>query len=134
MKLDIGAKIVVARANDVIPIVLSAFDLTGTIAQAPKTCPSCGAKTEMDGEYLICPNTIGCPAQLVGRVQNYVDKLDIKEWGNKLIESLVESGLVEDVADLYTLTKEESVEVKNRAEDKAELVKISGLKKFFESK
>lgn len=122
MKLDIGAKIVVIRANDVIPKIISAFDLTGTIAKAPEKCPACGTKTEMDGEYVICPNTVNCPAQLVGRLQSYVDKLDIKEWGDKLIQNLVESGLVEDVADLYTLTKEELASLDRMGERSAENV------------
>ncbi len=122
MKLDVGAKVVVARANDVVPRICSAFDLTGTIAKAPKKCPVCGANTEMDGEYVMCPNTVDCPAQLVGRIQGYVDKLDIKEWGDKLIENLVESGLVEDVSDLYILTKEELASLDHMGERSAEVV------------
>ena len=107
MKLDIGAKIIVARANDVIPRVVSARILTGTVAEAPRGCPACGAPTVRDGEYVLCSDTAGCPAQLVGRIKRWVKGLDIKEWGDTIIERLVEAGLVKDVPSLYRLTRDD---------------------------
>ena len=104
MQLDVGARILVARANDVIPLVASVTKSTGTVAEAPKVCPVCGALTEREGEYVICPNTAGCPAQLVGRIKRWIKGLDIKEWGDTIIERLVEYGLVTDVPSLYRLT------------------------------
>jgi DNA ligase (NAD+) len=90
--------------------------------KAPSVCPSCCYELEMDGEYLICPNTASCPGQLIGRIQKYVKKMDIKEWGDKLIENLVETGLVEDVADLYALTKDELASLDRMGERSAEVV------------
>lgn len=81
----------------------------------PSECPVCGFRTEMEGEYLICPNTASCPAQAVGRVERYIKALDIKEWGEVLIEKLVTSGKVKAVPDLYRLT----------ARDLAELDRVS---------
>jgi DNA ligase (NAD+) len=56
-----------------------------------------------DGEYLVCPNTATCPAQTVGRIKRYIAGLGVKEWGDTLIERLVEKGLVQTPADLYRL-------------------------------
>lgn len=122
LKLDIGAKIIVARANDVIPRVVSARILTGTIAQAPTACPACGQPTQREGEYVVCPNVAGCPAQLVGRIRRYVKGLDIKEWGDILLEKLVEAKLVADVADLYRLSAEDLAGIDRMGEKSAQKV------------
>jgi DNA ligase (NAD+) len=61
----------------------------------------------MEGEYLVCTNTAECPAQAVGRIKRYITGLDIKEWGDTLIERLVAMNLVADVSDLYRLTEKD---------------------------
>lgn len=104
---DVGAEILVSRSNDVIPRVVSVTVSTGTVSQAPKTCPECGAETTRDGEYVVCPNTAECPAQTTGRIQQWVKDLGILEWGSVLIQKLVEAGLVKTVPDLYRLTEEQ---------------------------
>jgi len=102
--LDIGATVLVARANDVIPRIEELVKGTGKVAEPPTNCPSCGGILVMSGENLICTNTDKCPAQVVGRIKNWVSDLNILEWGDTLIEKLVEAGKVTTVADLYTLT------------------------------
>jgi DNA ligase (NAD+) len=120
--LDIGATILIARAMDVIPRVAAVRKSTGTVAAAPRTCPSCGSETQMDGEYLVCPNTAGCPAQAVGRIKRYVTVLDVKEWGDTLLEKLVNGGLVQDVSDLYRLTEAQLADVDRMGKKSAEKV------------
>lgn len=122
LRLDVGATILIARANDVIPRVLSVRKETGTIAQAPSTCPVCMAHVTQDGEYLVCSNVEGCSAQSVGRIKRYVRELDIKEWGEVLIEKLVESDLVKRVPDLYRLTVEQLAGVERMGEKSAQNV------------
>lgn len=109
--VDIGATILIARAQDVIPRVAAVRKATGTVAAPPLTCPKCEGATQMDGEYLICTNSMECPAQAVGRIKRFVTTLDIKEWGETLIEKLVETELVEDVADLYKLSEAQLAEI-----------------------
>ncbi|MFA5054180.1 MAG: NAD-dependent DNA ligase LigA [Parcubacteria group bacterium] len=104
--LTIGSRIIVARANDVIPRVAACVHPSTSPMNAPRECPACGASLEMGGEYLVCPNIAGCPAQRVGRIQRYVKALDIKEWGEALIERLVEAELVSTPADLYRLSED----------------------------
>jgi DNA ligase (NAD+) len=109
--IDVGAKILIARAQDVIPRVVAVRVATGTVAAPPLECPRCDGATQMEGEYLVCTNTADCPAQAAGRVRRYVTTLDVKEWGETLIEKLIEMALVQDVGDLYALSVEQLSEV-----------------------
>lgn len=70
----------------------------------PDLCPVCSAKLITTGEYLQCPNVDGCSSQISGRIKNWIKELNILEWGNKLINRLVETGKVTTIADLYKLT------------------------------
>jgi len=107
LKLDVGSKILVARANDVIPRVVSVTEGVGTIAAAPATCPSCGAGVVQDGAFHICPNRDGCSAQVVGRLSQWLTNLGILEWGDVLLEKLTSTGLVKSIIDLYRLTEDQ---------------------------
>ena len=89
--IDIGARIIVSRRNDVIPFVEEVIQSTSSIYKTPSNCPVCGAKTQFYGEFLICPNTSGCPAQIAGRIINWINTLNVLEWGKALINRLVES-------------------------------------------
>lgn len=103
LQLDIGAKVLVARANDVIPRIEELVLGTGKVANAPTACPECGGVTRMDGENLVCTNTDYCRAQVIGRIKNWIKELNLLEWGDTLIEKLVDAKLINDVADLYLL-------------------------------
>ena len=102
--LDIGATVLVARANDVIPRIEEVVKGTGNIVTAPTNCPSCGGIVQMIGENLTCTNSDNCPAQVVGRVKNWINELNLLEWGDTLIERLVETKKVTTIVDLYKLT------------------------------
>jgi DNA ligase (NAD+) len=118
---DIGATILVVRANDVIPRVSQVIKSTGTILQPPKNCSVCGAETTRDGEYIVCPNTGGCSAQVVGRIKQWVSELNILEWGDTLIQKLVDEKLVTNVADLYRLKQEPLAALERMGERSAEV-------------
>lgn len=105
--LDVGSRVLVARANDVIPRVVKVVRSTESIHSPPETCGSCGSKVAQDGEFHICPNRDGCPAQVTGRISQWISSLNILEWGDILLEKLVASGLVKAVPDLYRLTTEQ---------------------------
>jgi DNA ligase (NAD+) len=101
---DIGAKILVARAGDVIPRILTVLSGTGTTYPTPTKCPSCGAPAAKKGEFYVCTNRDSCPAQVIGRLSQWVTSLGVLEWGEVLLEKLVNSGLVKTIPDLYRLT------------------------------
>lgn len=117
--LDIGAKVLVARANDVIPRIEERIKGTGKVATAPSHCPECGGFTKMDGENLVCTNHEHCRAQIIGRIKNWVAELNLLEWGDTLIEKLVLSHKVKTVADLYKLKVEDIAELDRLGEKTA---------------
>jgi DNA ligase (NAD+) len=104
---DVGAKVIVSRANDVIPRVEEVSQSTGTVAQAPKKCPECQSDTKWSGEYLLCSNKTSCPAQVIGRLKTWIRELNILEWGDGVLQRTIDAGLVSDVDDLYLLTPEQ---------------------------
>lgn len=79
-------------------------------SKAPKDCPTCGKKVEIleGGIDIYCPNP-ACPAQVKERLRWYCHRgqMDIEGVGDKLVEQLVETGLVKTFADLYRLKVEE---------------------------
>ena len=108
-----GDKILVARRNDVIPYVEEVLEAANDADiddddafKTPTECPSCKAKLERDGEYLVCRNE-DCEAQATGAIKRWCKKIDVKHVGDSLIECLVDEGLVTDIADLYTLDPNE---------------------------
>jgi DNA ligase (NAD+) len=102
--VGIGATVLVCRSNDVIPFIEEVIDPPAKIFTAPNNCPECDAKLINVGEYVQCPNVYSCPAQVNGKIINWVKELNILELGEKLIEKLVESKLVHTPDDLYKLS------------------------------
>ncbi len=109
-----GDTVLVKRAGDVIPQVLSVVEALrpdGTEPWSmPRHCPSCGDPVvQPEGAVDIFCENAACPAQLVRRVEHFVSRgaMDIEGLGVKLARLFVEEGLIEDVAGLYTLAAED---------------------------
>lgn len=106
-----GDTVVVRRAGDVIPevvrVVLQSGQVRGSAPTAPESCPVCGAHVvQEEGEAAIrCSGGLSCPAQLKERLRHFASRtaMDIEGVGEKLVEQLVDAGLVASVADLYQL-------------------------------
>ena len=112
--IRIGDTVVVERAGDVIPYVVKVLTekRTGDEKQfvMPERCPVCGSEVfREEGEAAYRCIGISCPAQLKESLKFFGSRgaLDIEGLGGKLIDQLVERGLVRDVADLYGLEKEQ---------------------------
>jgi DNA ligase (NAD+) len=112
--IRIGDTIVVERAGDVIPYVVKVLTekRTGDEKQfvMPERCPICGSQVfREEGEAAYRCIGISCPAQLKESLKFFGSRgaMDIEGLGEKLINQLVARGLVQDVADLYKLTKEQ---------------------------
>ncbi len=107
MAIAIGDVIVVRKAGDIIPEVVSVAEHCGAAPfRLPKTCPSCGGRVaRAEGEAVLRCQNAACPAQLLRNLIHYAsrDAMDIEGLGSAIIELLVESGLVRSSADLYNL-------------------------------
>jgi DNA ligase (NAD+) len=122
-----GDRVLVKRAGEVIPYVIGpVVDLRTDIEKPytpPGTCPACGQPVEhFEGEVAwFCVNA-ACPAQLVRNVEHFVSRgaMDITGLGIKIVEKLIETGLVKDVADIYTLTREDILEAVTKKDRKTE--------------
>jgi DNA ligase (NAD+) len=105
--LKAGDTILVSRRNDVIPFVESAVTAASHSVHAafipPTTCPCCNGNLSIDGAYLVCTND-ECDAQVTGAIKRWVQKVGILHFGDAMIEAMVDSGMVSDIADLYTVT------------------------------
>ncbi|NSW52407.1 MAG: NAD-dependent DNA ligase LigA [Anaerolineae bacterium] len=107
-----GDRVLIKRAGDVIPYVIGPVVEARTGKEIPydipTDCPSCGAALEhVEGEVAwFCVNT-NCPAQLVRHLEHFVslNAMNIVGMGIKIVEQLVEAGLVKDLADLYRIDK-----------------------------
>ena len=125
--IRLGDRVAVKRAGDVIPYVIGPVTEVRTGAEQkfipPKVCPACGQPVEhFEGEVAwYCVNA-GCPAQLIRNVEHYVSRgaMDIVGLGIKIVEQLVEAGLVKDVADLYSLKKDDMLGLEGFADKKAD--------------
>lgn len=104
LQVDVGATVLVCRSNDVIPFIEEVSKFTGTVFKSPTNCPECSTLLIEHGEYIQCPNYATCPAQLKGRIKNWIKELNVLEFGDGIIDKLVESGKATNIADLYSLT------------------------------
>ncbi len=112
--IRIGDTVIVHKAGDIIPEVveplLNLRDGTEKAFVMPQLCPECGtALIRPQGEAVWrCPNN-QCPTRVAKRLQHFASRaaMEIEGLGEKNVEALLEAGLVQDIADIYTITKEQ---------------------------
>ena len=112
-KLDlyIGDMVFVEKGGEIIPKItgvdVDARFLLGEKVTFATKCPVCGAqlvRSEGEAGYY-CPNSGECPPQIKGRIEHFVsrDAMNIESIGPETVELLFSSGLIKNIADLYTL-------------------------------
>lgn len=117
--LKIGDTVIIQKQGDVIPEVIKVVTEKRTgkeiECEIPTVCPACGAPAvREEGEAAIRCNGIECPAQLLRGIEHFVSKecMDIEGLGYKIVEQLIERGLINNIADIYNLTLEEIASLK----------------------
>ncbi len=124
--IRIGDTVIIRKAGMVIPEVVAAIKEKRTghekIFKMPTRCPACGGPVRRDPEFVAwrCEN-ISCPAQLKRTIQHFAmrNAMDIEGLGEMLVNQLVDTGLVKDVADLYSLTVEQLAGLERMGEKSA---------------
>ena len=124
--IRIGDRVLVKRAGDVIPYVIGpvveARPKETKKFQIPKRCPVCEQPLQQfPGEVAIYCVNGACPAQLVRNLEHFVSRsaMDIEGFGIRIAEQLVDAGLVTDVADIYSLKKDDLLQQEGFGEKKA---------------
>jgi DNA ligase (NAD+) len=111
--LMIGDQVVIRRAGDVIPQVVAVVaerrPNDARVVLFPSICPACGSEVERDeGEAVYrCVGGLICPAQRRAALKHFASRkaMDIDGLGEKIIEQLIDSGLLIDIASVYELTE-----------------------------
>lgn len=123
----IGDVVVIQRAGDVIPEVVSVVkeerDGDERPIVRPSVCPECGAPVEKpEGEAVARCVNLACPAQIVERIRHFTSRnaMNIEGFGDKWVQKLFEEGIIRDPADLYYLKKEDLLPLERMGEKLAE--------------
>jgi len=125
--IRINDQVLVERSGDVIPQVVKSITEKRIGKEKrkiiPKKCPVCGTPAvRKEGEVAVrCPNRM-CPARLKWRLQYYAsrDAMDIDHLGESTIDKLTEEGLIDNIADLYSLKKEDILKLEGFKEKSAQ--------------
>ena len=120
----VGDTVVVQRAGDVIPEVVEVIPSKGKREKPfsmQKTCPICKTPIEREGSFHLCPNT-SCPAQIKGRISLFASRnaFDIEGLGAKKVSQLVNEGILRNIADIFTLRREQLLGLEGFAEKSTE--------------
>jgi DNA ligase (NAD+) len=123
----VGDTVVVRRAGDVIPEVLSVVlerrpQPAPAVYELPRTCPVCGSHVvREEGEAIArCSGGLTCAAQRKEAIRHFAGRrmMDIEGLGDRYIDSLVEANLIHGVADLYRLTLDDLLAMKRLADER----------------
>lgn len=128
-KLDIREKdqVFVEKGGEIIPKIVG-VDFTARDPESKPTqyathCPECGtALVRQEGEAQhYCPNALGCPPQIIGRIQHFISRkaMDIEGLGGETVALLVKNDLISNYADLYELQKSDILPLERMAEKSA---------------
>ncbi|WP_370173288.1 NAD-dependent DNA ligase LigA [Leeuwenhoekiella palythoae] len=129
-KLDVreGDSVYVEKGGEIIPKIVGVDFEKRDPDSAPTTyidtCPECETPlVRQEGEAQhYCPNDMGCPPQIIGRIQHFISRkaMDIEGLGGETVALLVNEGLIKNYADLYTLKKEQILPLERMAEKSAD--------------
>ena len=146
--LRIGDRVIIRRAGDVIPKIVGVigegtegskndqmltgqqFDQSTSAAtserrsiEMPEKCPACQSPVEKDGDVMYrCTGGLICPAQRKESLRHFCSRaaMDIEGLGEKLVEQLVDANLVRNVADVFTLAKDQLMALERMGEKSAD--------------
>ena len=124
LDLHLGDMVQVEKGGEIIPKIVG-VDLTQRDANAPvveyiDTCPECSTtlvRNEDEAKHF-CPNELGCPPQVKGKMEHFISRkaLNIDGLGAETVQQFYDAGLVENVADLYELTYEQIIALDRMAD------------------
>lgn len=131
LNVNVGDKVRIKRAGDVIPQVDEVVENNSEgVYTLPDVCPVCGSDIERDGPIARCSGGLGCPSQKQRSIEYYAsrDGLDIDGLGEETVTTLINKGVVSDIADLYEVTVDDISTIDGYGETSAENI-VSSINK-----
>jgi DNA ligase (NAD+) len=133
--IRIGDMVLVEKAGEIIPYVVRSEPGARTgqekVFEFPKACPFCGSPVELDknGTFYRCTGGKDCTAQVKEVLRAYARRsaMDIEGLGEKIIDQLVDQGLVHGIPDLYRLTFDQVVDLERMGKKSAQNL-LDGIK------
>lgn len=126
LDIKLGDTVLIEKSGEIIPqvlqVVTSKRDGTERPYKFPTKCPECGSPAiRPEGEAVRRCSNPDCPAKIKARIGYFASRkaMDIEGLGWVLIETLVDSGMIKDVADIYKLTVADIANLERRAEKSA---------------
>ncbi|MCP3903766.1 MAG: NAD-dependent DNA ligase LigA [Planctomycetes bacterium] len=119
--IRVGDAVVVEKAGEIIPQVVRVLPeqrpASAAALEPPAACPECGGTVEQEGPKLFCVNP-ECPAQFREKLKWFVGRgqMDVDGMGEKLVDALVDAGLVEHFADIFSLSRDALLELPRTGE------------------
>jgi len=125
--IKIGDRVLIQKAGDIIPEVVKSLTekRTGeeTDFDMPKNCPVCGAPVHReDGEAAFRCTNFACSAQAVRNIIHFVSRnaMDIEGMGPSVVQKLIDEHLIENSADIYSIKKDDLVNIDKLGEKSAQ--------------
>ena len=118
--VHVGAHVIIHRAGDVIPEIVSVKDPKPGW-KMPTKCPVCGGEVVREEPYIAhrCINPF-CGAQRLERLRHFAAVMDIEGLGYATLTQVIDRGVVEDPSDLYRLSKDQVIELEGFADKSAQ--------------
>ncbi|MHA1672559.1 MAG: NAD-dependent DNA ligase LigA [Promethearchaeota archaeon] len=121
LNLKIGSKVSIVKRGEIIPKIIKVIDNPPSCTEItyPTKCETCGTKLINEGTRLYCPNE-SCPKKDFHRLRKWINVLDIKNFGPVMLQQLFDSGKIQKIADLYTLSVSDITSMARQGEKSAE--------------
>lgn len=128
LDLYLGDHVYVEKGGEIIPKIvgvdLEARKEDGEKVEFIHECPECQTPlVRIDGEAAhYCPNSASCPPQIKGRIEHFISRkaMEIENLGPETVEALLNGGFIQNIAGLYSITKEDLISLERMGEKSAD--------------
>ena len=123
--IRINDKVIILRSGDVIPKIIKVLkdrrDGSEVEVKRPTLCPTCKSELLIEEILIKCQN-LSCPDRVVNAIIYFASKpcLNIEGLGTKIVQTLYENGLVKNILDIFSLTKEKLLQLEGFKDKKAQ--------------
>jgi DNA ligase (NAD+) len=123
--IKIGDSVIILRSGDVIPKIIKVLkdrrDGSEVEVKRPTLCPTCKSELLIEEILIKCQN-LSCPDRVVNSIIYFASKpcLNIEGLGTKIVQTLYENGLVKNILDIFSLTKEKLLQLEGFKDKKAQ--------------